>query len=455
MGRSEFQKHSLPAVKFHLCAGETPMTDASAGPMKFYGWKALAVTAVMYFSMTGLLLYSFPVFLPFLCEAFGWSRASVSWANSLAMIVAGIASPLAGLLIARYGAGFVIVIGAALSIVCFAFLSFHTRLWELYFAYGALLGTGCCFCGMLAMTTIANNWFVKKRPLALSILLTAGGLGGLVMVSFIMALISRYGWRHAYMVIAALTLLLLVILPVLLVKNKPEDMGQVPDGIQEQGIEDSRPSAKKLHGTSIDFTATEALRTQAFWLLTLFGTCYMIGLQGFMLHQVAFLLDIKVSSAMAAAAYSTFVGISAVGRLGVGFLGLKYPARSLAIVSMLLLIAGLTLFLWATSLPLVFICNCIVGIGMGGTYVAFMSLIPLYFGKTHYPKIMGYAMPFLTIIGSLGSPATGWIRDTTGSYLLAWKLAVLVLIIGLISVLLARSPIHPSLRKDPAKSIAA
>ena len=75
------------------------MTDASAGPTKFYGWKALAVTAVMYFAMTGLLLYSFPVFLPFLCEAFGWSRASVSWANSLAMIVAGIASPLAGLLL--------------------------------------------------------------------------------------------------------------------------------------------------------------------------------------------------------------------------------------------------------------------------------------------------------------------------------------------------------------------
>jgi OFA family oxalate/formate antiporter-like MFS transporter len=428
------------------------MTDASAGPTKFYGWKALAVTAVMYFAMTGLLLYSFPVFLPFLCEAFGWSRASVSWANSLAMVVAGITSPLAGFLIARYGARIVIVIGATLSILCFVFVSLHTQLWELYLAYGALLGTGCCFCGMIAMTTIANNWFIKKRSLALSILLTAGGLGGLVMVSFIMALINRYGWRHAYLVVAGFVFVLLVILPALLVRNKPEDLGQVPDGINEQDRKVSISSARKLQGTPVDFTAAEALRTPAFWLLTLFGTCYMVGLQGFMLHQVAFLLDIKITSAMAAAAYSTFVGISAFGRLGFGFLGLRYPMHALAIISMLLMISGLTLFLWAKALPMIFICNCIVGIGMGATFVAFMSIIPLYFGKTHYPKIIGYSMPFLTIIGSLGSPLTGWIRDTTGSYMLAWKLAILVLVIGLISIVLARSPIHPSLKRDPTPS---
>jgi MFS family permease len=89
---------------------------------------------------------------------------------------------------------------------------------------------------------------------------------------------------------------------------------------------------------------------------------------------------------------------------------------------------------------------------MGATFVAFMSIIPLYFGKTHYPKIIGYSMPFLTIIGSLGSPLTGWIRDTTGSYMLAWKLAILVLVIGLISIVLARSPIHPSLKRDPTPS---
>jgi OFA family oxalate/formate antiporter-like MFS transporter len=174
-----------------------------------------------------------------------------------------------------------------------------------------------------------------------------------------------------------------------------------------------------------------------------------------MLHQVAFLLDIKISSAIAATAYSLFVGISAIGRLGLGFLGLKYPTRHLAIIAMLILILGMGLIQWSKTLLMIFIYNSIIGIGMGASYVAVMNLIPLYFGKTHYPKIMGYAMPFFTIIGSLGSPLTGWIRDITGNYMLAWKIAVLVLIIGLVSLALARMPVHPSLGKDPAKSIAA
>ncbi len=431
------------------------MTIVSAEPTKFYGWKALSVTAVMYFAMTGLLLYSFPVFLPFLCEAFGWSRASVSWANSLAMVVIGIASPLGGMFIARYGARRAIVIGNLLCIACFVFASFHASLWQLYVAYGLLFGLGGCLGGILAMTTIANNWFVKKRSLALSILLTAGAIGGLIMVQFMMVLINRFGWRNAYLLIAAMVFVLLVILPALLVVNKPEDVGQVPDGDFDQGKKVASSSAQSLASPPVDFTAAEALRTLPFWYLTVFGTAFTVGMQGFMQHQVAFLLDINIASAMAATAYSVFVGISVVGRLGLGFLALKYPTRSLAIISMLLLIVGMALILWARTLPMVFIYNSIIGIGFGASWVALMNLMPLYFGKTNYPKIMGYAMPFITVVGALGSPLTGWIRDITGSYMMAWKVAIAILIIALVSLILARTPVHSSFRKDPAKSIAA
>ncbi len=431
------------------------MTVLSAEPGKFYGWKALSITSVMYFAMTGLLLYSFPVFLPFLCEAFGWSRASVSWANSLTMVVVGLASPLAGAFIARYGAKRAIVIGNLLCIACFVFASFHMRLWQLYLAYGLFFGLGGCLGGILAMTTIANNWFVRKRALALSILLAAGGVGGLVMVPFIMALINRFGWRHAYLVIAGLTVLLLVLLPALWVRNKPEDLGQLPDGGLDPDKDAQKSSAATLHSTPVDFTAAEALRTPAFWYLTIFGTAFTVGMQGFMQHQVAFLLDMKMSSAMAANAYSVFVGISVLGRLGMGFLGLRYSTRTLATLSMILLIGGMALILWTQTLPMVFVYNAIVGIGFGATWVAVMNSIPLYFGKTHYPKIMGFVMPFFTVVGSFGSPLTGWIRDITGNYLLAWKVAILILMIGLVSLLLARVPVHPSLRKDPAKPMTA
>ena len=423
------------------------MNIAWARQDKFFGWKALITTAVMYFAMTGLLLYSFPVFLPFLHETFGWSRASISWANSFAMIGQGLISPLAGMFVMRYGAKKALAAGSILSILCFVVAGFHTRLWELYLAYGILFGVGGSLCGMLAMTTIANNWFVKKRSLALSILLTAGGFGGVVMVPIITAMANQVGWRNSYLIIAAMIFVFLFILPICLVVNKPEDLGQVPDGIRFDDKKDSLPNKKNLHETPVDFTAAEAIKTPAFWYLTVLSTTFMLGMQGFMLHQLIFLDDINIPKATASVAYGVFVGVSAVGRLGMGFLGIRYPARPLAIITMSLLIFGFAIMLWAETLPMIFLYNIIIGIGMGGIYVSIMNLVPLYFGKTYYPRIIGFTLPFSVVIGSIGSPLTGWIRDVTGSYKSAWELALLVLAIGLISIILARPPIHPSLRK--------
>ena len=156
---------------------------------------------------------------------------------------------------------------------------------------------------------------------------------------------------------------------------------------------------------------------------------------------------------MAAAAYSLFVGVSAVGRLGMGFLGIRYPSRPLAIMAMLLLILGMATILWAKTLPVILLYNVLIGLGLGGTFVAITNLIPHYFGKTHYPQIVGLALPFSTILGSLGSPVTGWIRDSTGSYRSAWELAIVILAIGLVSLILARPPVHPSRRENRADSL--
>jgi MFS family permease len=434
--------------------GRRDMTVIWARPDKFFGWKALAVVAVMYFAMTGLLLYSFTVFLPFLTTSFGWSRASVSWANSLAMVVTGLVSPLAGLCVARYGARKAVATGGVLCVLCFVCASFHTQLWQLYLAYAVLFGLGGSLCGVLTMTTIVNNWFVKKRSLALSIILAAGGLGGSAMIPLIMSMVTRFGWRSAYLLIAAMVLALLVILPSLLVVNKPEDLGQVPDGFQVDDKRDSSPNKQNLYGTPVDFTAGEAIRTSAFWYLTILAATFMFGIQGFLLHQVAFLQDIKISSAIASMAFSLYVGVSTVGRLAMGFLGIRYPTKPMAIIAMLLLISGLTILLWAKTLPIIFLYNVFIGLGVGGTYVAIMNLIPLYFGKTHYPQIIGFALPFSTIIGSIGSPLTGWIYDITGNYRLAWELAILVMAIGLVSLILARPPVHPSIRGIRANSVS-
>jgi OFA family oxalate/formate antiporter-like MFS transporter len=422
------------------------MTIASEEQKPFYGWKALAVVSSMYFVMSGALLYSFPIFLPFLCDAFDWSREFVSWAQTTAMIVIGLTGPFAGIFIAQYGPRRAIVVGNTLSASCFILMGFLSGPWQLFFAYGVLFGLGGSLGGMLPITTIANNWFVRKRSLALSFVFTAGGIGALVLVNLTMKMINHLGWRSTYLMIGAITILLLVIMPGLLVRNKPEDLGQVPDGIDGQDKKVTEARAKNIHSTPVDFTAKEAMRTPALWLLMVFAAAHMFGLQGMLQHQVAFLMDIGLSSSAAAFAMSLFGGVSIVGRLGIGFLGLKYHIRPLAIVTMLLLIAGMSIAVFTETMSMVFVYTTLLGIGMGSSLVAVMNLYPVYFGKTHYPKIFGYMRPFITIISSLGSPLAGRIRDITGSYTLAWEISVGVLIIGLVLLILATPPIHPTLR---------
>ena len=428
------------------------MNTAWARPDKFFGWKALSVTAVMYFAWSGIMLYSFPVIMPHLHETFGWSRASISWANSLAMVVQGLVMPFAGVFVMRYGAKKVLAAGGILSVLCFVAASFHTSLWELYLAYGILFGVGGSLCGMLAMTTIANNWFVKKRSLALSILLTAGGFGGLVMVPMMTATVNQMGWRNAYLILAAIIFVLLFLVPSLLIVNKPEELGQSPDGTRVEDKKAQLSDKKNLYGPPVDFTAAEAIRTSAFWYITIASTAFMVGMQGFMLHQLIFLDDINIPKTTASIAYGVFVGVSTMGRLGMGFLGIRYHSRPLTIIGYVVLVSGFAIMLFAKTLPMVFLYNIIIGLGMGGIYVAKMNIVPAFFGKTYYPKIAGFTLPFATLIGSIGSPLTGRIRDVTGSYEMAWQLAIIIIAIGLVAMILARPPIHPSLKKTASVS---
>ena len=234
------------------------------GKKGFYGWITLSAAALVYFLMCGVLLYPFGVFLPFICEEFAWGRGSVSGAYTMMMLSGGLIAPFAGIFITKYGPRAAIVLGNLLAASGLILLAFHTRLWQLYIGYGALIGIGIGFGGFISTTTIANNWFNKKRSLALSVVITCGGLGGLLLVPGIMVIINRVGWRGGYGVICAVTLAFMVIIPGFVIRNKPEDLGQVVDGEvdSEQENSDSTPSAaSRLYTTPVDFTLS--IRTPA------------------------------------------------------------------------------------------------------------------------------------------------------------------------------------------------
>jgi len=280
------------------------------------------------------------------------------------------------------------------------------------------------------------------------------GLSGSVMTPALVRLIDTIGWRNTYLIIAAITLLFCVVIPAIFLKNKPEDLGQVPDGpVSEKTAAaiSGAPALKKLYKTPVDFTAKEAIRTRALWLIVAYVTLQFLTMNALLTHQLKFLYEIPIDKDTAALAVGIFPAFMAISQLVIGFLGLRINMHFLATLSMGVGVAGFAMLLVAENFaeyPVIVFTYCILlGIGFGVQSVAMGNLIPDYFGRTEFPKIMGCTMPVTTLLSSFGATIPGIIRDNTGSYTLAFELCLGLSVLALVCIIFAKPPVHPSLKK--------
>jgi MFS family permease len=433
------------------------MAQKILGKDGFYGWINLAVMFFFYIAVM-LLMKAFGQFQRFWLSDFpSWNRPQITGAQTVSLILMGVLSPVVGILIMKWGAKRAIVVGNLFCVTGLALSSFQTKIWHLYLEWGVILGIGMSVGGMLAMMTIINNWFVKKRSIALAVTMFSMGLSGFVFSPLMMNMITTYGWRQTCRIVAAAVFVGCVLLPGLLIKNKPEDIGQAPDGeriFKTDGKNaDERP--KKIpYTTPVDFTAKEALRTPALWLLVIYGTLIFFTMNGLMTNQIDFLRDIGISFENASRADGILSAVMAISTLGVGFLGLRFSMHSLAIGSMIISIAGYIMILFTHSMPVVLAYCIILGIGFGVQSIAMGNIFPNYFGVSEFPKIMGYTMPFNTLVSSFGTPVASEIRHKMGTYIPAFQLSIVLLIVALICIVFAKPPVHPSLKKqqEPAQT---
>jgi MFS family permease len=416
----------------------------------FYGWVNLAVMFCFNIAMM-LMMMAFSFFLPFWIKEFAWSSGLASVAQTVSIILSGITAPMVAIFIMKHGTRRAIVIGNILSTAGLLMLAFQNHIWQLYLGVGVLLGLGMSIGGMLAGMTVINNWFIVKRPAALSISMASIGFSGLIVQPSLMALIGMVGWRSTYIILAATVFFFCVIVPAVLLKNKPEDLGQVPDGpisAKPDTVKFDGAPHKNLYKTPVDFTAREALRTLTLWLLVAYGALQFLVIGGLMTHQINFLFDIGFSPTKASMIGGVFSAVMGVSQLGIGFLGLRFNMHSLAVYSMVLGLVGCSFLLFGHSLSLILTYAVIYGMSQGMQSIAMGNIFPDYFGRSEFPKIMGYTMPFNTFISSVGAPLTGFIRDTTGSYIPAFRVLLALLVVSFFCILFAKPPVHPSLRKS-------
>jgi MFS family permease len=293
---------------------------------------------------------------------------------------------------------------------------------------------------------MVNNWFIRRRSLAMSLIFVSGGVGGLIFPPFISWLITNFGWQVAWVCLASIHLILAVIIGGTFVRNKPEEIGQFPDGdtnLSVGGAIGNNIVATRVYQTPVDWTVRAAFRTRALWLILACDLALWFPLGTIIIHQVAYLQDRGFTSLMAATALGLMVGISIIGRLLFGLLGTRFEGRYLIATCLALMFAGVLVLMNASTALLVYTCSILCGIGYGGMLVNIPVIFGAYFGRTYYARILGWTSPILTVFGA-GSPLiAGLIYDVTGSYMLAFQLGVLLLGAGIILALWARPPKFP------------
>jgi sugar phosphate permease len=405
----------------------------------FHGWYVLVGSMLITFIVGGAFVNTFGVMLPVISHEFGWSRATVSMALSLGMIAFGVPSPLYGFLNNRLGPRFSIILGNLLAALGIAAIYLVQEIWHIYLLYifiGMVSGLG----GYIATSTVVNNWFVKKRSLVMGILTASAGVGGLVYPPVVTALIRAIGWRESWLVLAVMVLISAVVAGVVLIRNKPEDMGQVPDGIRTNLNDASEKPALGTGDEPAVWRVTQLLKGPTIWLILTFVVANALTMGTMMTHQIAYLQDIGFDPMTAATTMSLMSIFSLIGSLAFGTLALRINIRYLASAGFLCQAMSMIILLTTRNLGLIFVYAILMGISSGALFTAMPTFVGNYYPRERYTQVTSIILPFHVVAQAVAAAAVGAIYDITAEYTLAFYILSAFTLIGLVCAFSARPP---------------
>lgn len=409
----------------------------------FYGYPIAAIAFVTYL-LAGGSYYSLSVLTPVMAEELGWSATQFGAAFSIFILLMGVASPLGGAVVARFGPRLAILIGATMVAVSLGFLSAVTQLWQFYLIM-VVIGLGFAIGIMLPIQQLIGNWFNLRRSLFLGLVMAGAGLGGLMMSTLASSIFAALGtWRSTWLVISGLVASIIPLI-LLFLRDKPEDLRQKPDGVSQEGTPmvnvpgNQRPT--RVYRTADHWAVRPAVKTLAFWQIALGLGFMQILLQAVVAHQVAFLSgEVGLSLSVAASAVGLVTTCSIVGRLVSGWLADRLEPRIIFAGLLLMQGLGLAILLTGQGLASLYPYVILFGIGYGGVVVLTPAMLLNYFGNKHFAVLMGIATPIGSVLGTLSPLLVGSTKDSGGSYVPAFIGMAILAVIGAATVFLALPP---------------
>ena len=406
----------------------------------YYGWIVVGASGTAVFARMAPAITTLTVFIYPMSEELGWSRTLISGTVSAGAIGALALSPAIGWCIDRFGSRPVLVISTLVLGLAMTSLAWATIPITFYLAYAAgrvVFHTSA----PIAASTVISRWFVRKRGRAIGALFVCNAAGGILFTMLAAILISKHGVNVAWAAIGVVVLAVSVVPNLLLVVERPEEMGLAPDG-------DSDKATAPLSGAGLDpapeesWTAGEAVRSTAFWAVLLVGLVHFFIHTGVSVHIAAYLRDQGLSAANAAAAVSFSWAVSGVSALLWGWALERVQPRLLYSIIMVCL-AGASLVLMFVPGALGAYCAAfLIGTLSAGGLVVPAVVYGNFFGRAHLGTIRGIGETGVLIGQAAGPLFAGLMFDLRGSYTLVFTVYAALACAGILLVLGARRPVR-------------
>jgi len=398
----------------------------------FYGY--IIVTACFLVQGIGIGSFiAFGVFFKPLLAEFGWSRATISGASSVAFLLMGFLGILAGNVNDKFGPRIVMAVTGAFYGCGYLLLSQLNSVWQLYLFYGLVVGIGLSSIDVIALTTTAR-WFVLRRGMMTGLVKVGTGAGQLVMPLLAGIFIVDYGWRYAYVLIGIIVLVF-VIGSGQLLRRDPGQMGQFPDGGWE-------PATGQVDRSEGGLSLQEALRNGQFWMVCMINLLVVYCLLTILVHIVPHADDIGIEPIKAAGVLSTIGGVSMVGRLLTGMAIDRIGNKRSMMICFILLIASLFWLQVAGEMWMLYLFAVVYGVAHGGFFTVISPIVAELFGIGSHGVLFGVVVFSGTLGGAGGPLLAGHIFDVASSYHLVFLILTGVAIAGFLLTLFLKPAIR-------------
>jgi MFS family permease len=423
--------------------------SAPGAPRKklFYGWWMVWLGGFLSSLNKTAVNKGFPVFVAPVRDGFGASNAAVSLIFSLARAESGPTGPIAGWFIDRFGPRRALFVGALMSGGGFLALGYTTSLWAFGFLYLMVVTAGANLGFSYALSTLINNWFYRRKALAMSAFQAVDSLLPALLVGVVALAIAAWSWQTTAKIMVLV--LLVMILPLaFFITDAPESMGLTMDGDTPDGSQDPpHPlTARRTQWVQptrrppADYSLRQTLRSGAFWNLTGGTALRLIAKAGVTVHIIPIMASKGVSEQTAAFMFGVQLFLTVPMYLVLGWAADRFPKPP---VLMWASLAGTASFALLASpwhgygLLLAFVCLFAICDASAPTNWA---VVGEYFGRKTFSRLRGY-IQFANFPGVLCAPVfVGWWYDHHHSYAFPLWIYTGVSLVGALTFAVLKQP---------------